>query len=433
VTIRKTYKYRMYPNKTQEKSLLWVLDRCRELYNCALQERKEAYEIGVKRHPGYYDLDTRKELAKLHSVSYNDQQNQLPELKKIREEYQEIGSHVLQDVLKRLDKAFQSFFRRVREGQTPGYPRFIGKSRYNSFLYPDRAGWKIETTQEPDPQRGGGRALLKLSNIGDIKVHLHRNIDGIVKTCTVKRESDEWYVIFSCEVADPVPLPASDEDVGIDLGVTHFATLSTGEFIEAPHHYRKVEKKLQKLQEKLSKKMRGSHRRQRAVRELARVHRKVRNQRRDFTHKASRKVVNRFQIIALEDLHTANLVRKPKTKQDSETGEYLPNGASAKAGLNKSILDAGWAMFTGMLNVKAAWAARLVTQVNPAFTSQVCSGCGTVRKKDLSERWHSCECGTELDRDMNAAVNILSKAYKDLGGPRPTSGTLSPAVEAPGF
>ncbi len=161
----------------------------------------------------------------------------------------------------------------------------------------------------------------------------------------MKHEAGQWYVILSCEVEQPEPLPVSYEDVGIDLGITHFAALSHGEFIESPRYYHKAEKKLKKLQEALSRKKRGSHRRKRAVQAVAKAYRKVRNQRRDLAHKATRKLVNRYQVIVLEDLQTKNLVKRPKPKQDEETRQYVPNGAAAKSGLNKSIADAGWGSF----------------------------------------------------------------------------------------
>jgi putative transposase len=157
----------------------------------------------------------------------------------------------------------------------------------------------------------------------------------------------------------------------------------------------------------------------------------VRNQRRDFAHKASRKLVNRYQTIVLEELQTKNLVKRPKPKQDEETGQYLPNGASAKGGLNKSISDAGWGMFTEMLCVKAASAGRMVAFVDPKYTSQVCSNCGVVRQKTLDERWHSCECGCELDRDTNAAKNILKKHAG--AGSVPQMNPRGESVEAPAF
>lgn len=416
MSTRKAFKYRIYPNKTAGEKLQWVLDRCRELYNAGLDERKSAYDCHVRRHPNYYDAETRKQLTSELAVGCFDQINTLPEIKEIRPEYQEIGSHVLQDVLRRLDKAFQCFFDRVKNGQTPGYPRFQGRNRYDSFAYPDLAGWKLDTKTRPPDKKGMIRVNLKLMKIGTVKLHLHRDMIGIVKTLTIKREGEHWYAVFSCEMEKPEPLPVSYEDVGIDLGVTHFAALSDRMFIDNPRYFRRAEKKLKKLQASLSRKKRRSHRRARAVQAVAKAHRKIRNQRSDFLHKQSYQLVKRYQVIVFEDLKTANLVKRPKPKQDAATGEYLPNGAAAKSGLNKSIADAGWSQFVGYCTYKAAWAGRTVVQVDPSYTSQMCSGCGIVRKKDLSERWHSCECGCSLDRDTNAAVNILRLGYKQLSG-----------------
>ena len=204
------------------------------------------------------------------------------------------------------------------------------------------------------------------------------------------------------------PLPVSYEDVGIDLGVSKLTTLSNGETIEHPRYLRKASKRLEQLHQSLSRKKRGSNRRKKAVKQLAKAYQKICNQRKDFLHKASRSLVNNYQMIVFEDIQTANLTKRPKQKQDEETGQYLPNGASSKAGLNKSILDAGWGQFLRYCTYKAASAGRTLLTVNPRNTSQVCSGCGTVKKKELNERWHSCECGTELDRDLNAAINILA-------------------------
>lgn len=229
--------------------------------------------------------------------------------------------------------------------------------------------------------------------------------------------------MFTCEVQDEA-LPVSYEDVGIDLGVAHFAALSNGEFMDHPHCFRRGEKKLVKAQQALARKKRGSHRYVKAVKRVAKCHRTIRNQRRDFQQKASRPLVNRYQVIVLEELQTRNLTKAPAPKQDETTGQYLPNGAGAKAGLNKSILDAGWSTFTKMVSAKAASAGRTVLLVNPFKTSQLCSGCGVEVKKDLSVRWHSCPCGTELDRDTNAAVNILKLGRQHLlGGTRPTRAT----------
>ena len=173
----KAYKYRISTNKTTTEKLYEVLNRCRELYNAGLQERRDAYEIKVKRHPNYYDQETRKQLTKEHAISFYEQKRDLVEMKEmLRPEYQEIASHVLQDVLFRLDKAYKRFFQRVKNGEKPGYPRFQGRNRYTSFTYPDGAGWKLDEQTRPPDKKGMVRVNLKLSNIGTVKVHLHQNM-----------------------------------------------------------------------------------------------------------------------------------------------------------------------------------------------------------------------------------------------------------------
>lgn len=373
---KQAYKFRVYPTRKQIQTLTWTLDRCRELYNAALQERRDAYRMAGK------------------SLNYYDQANQLPEIKEIREEYRDIHSQVLQDVLRKADKAFKAFFTRCQRGDTPGFPRFKGRNHFDSFTYP-QGGFSLTHDHR-----------ICLSKIGSIKVKFHREIPGTIKTCTIKREGEHWYVVFACEV-EYEPLEACEEVVGIDLGLLHFATLSDGSTIENPRYYRHAEKKLEHLQQALARKKRGSNRRRKAAKQVAKAHRKVANQRRDFLHKASHSLIHSYGLIVFEDLQPANMSTRPKPKQD-EQGNYIPNGAAAKGGLNKSIVDAGWAMFQQFCTYKAANAGRTVLFVDPKYTSQVCSGCGQVRKKELSERWHSCECGTELDRDHNAALNILA-------------------------
>jgi len=280
-------------------------------------------------------------------MSFYRQKRDLVDIKEERPEYQEIASHVLQDVLSRLDKAFAAFFRRIKNGETPGYPRFKGRNRYESFTYPDGAGWKL--TRDVQGKKLAG--TLHLTKIGKARVRLHRPIEGTIKTVTIKCEVDQWYVIFSCEVEQPEPLPVSYEDVGIDLGVTHLATLSNGEMIEHPRYYRKAQETLERRQQALSRKKKGSHRRERAKRLIGKAHRKIARQWRDFLHKQSRKLIKRYQVLVFEDIQTANLTRRPKPKRD-DNGTYLPNGAAAKGGLNKSILDAGWGMFMQMCTSK---------------------------------------------------------------------------------
>jgi putative transposase len=356
-TSMKAYKYRLYADKATTERLQWILDRCRELYNAALDERKSAYRIARK------------------SIGYYEQKRDLVEIKEsICPEYQDIASHVLQDVILRVKRAYDHFFRRVKNGEQPGYPRFQGSNRYDSFTYPDGAGWKLDAKERPAGKKGMVRVKLHLSKIGTVKLHLHRDMAGTIKTLTIKREGEHWYACFSCEISKPEALPVVYEDVGIDLGVAHFAALSTGEFLDHPRYFRKTEKKLKQLQAALSRKQCGSHRRKKAVQAVAAAHRKIRNQRRDFQHKASRKLVNRYQVIALEDLRVKNLTRAPA----------------------------------------------------PFKTSQRCSQCHKEGPhKDLDERVHRCvHCGVVLDRDINAAINILQAAYKQLlVGTRPTRAT----------
>ncbi len=277
-------------------------------------------------------------------------------------------------MLKRVDKAFQAFFRRVKSGEKQvGYPRFQGRDRYDSFTFP-QAGWSLHNE------------LLTLSKIGTLRVKLHRSMQGKVKTVSVKREGEHWYVCFSVEV-ETAQLPRSDKAVGIDLGLTTFAVLSNGEKIPNPRYLRKSLRKLATKQRSLSRCKRGSHRRAKARRAVATVHRRIRNQRADFLHKESRKLVNEYGTIVFEKLQPRNMVRNHS--------------------LALSISDAGWSQFVSYCSYKAECADRSVLTVSPAYTSQVCSGCGTIKKKELSERWHSCGCGCSLDRDHNAAINIL--------------------------
>jgi len=363
-----------------------------------LQERKDAWNA-CKKHPNFYDALWREEQARAYSVNFAEQCRSLTVIRnKIRPDYQQIGSHVLQNVLHRVEKAFANFFRRVACGQTPGYPRYHSSRRYESFCFPDQSGWKLKENH------------LSITGIGAIKVKMHREIQGSIKTTTIKREGKHWYVVFACEVAQEVRYHPSEEAVGL----LHFATLSTAETIENPRYYRKAEKKLKKAQESLSRKKRGSKRRKKAVQRVAKAHRKIRNQRKDFLNKESRTLVETYGVIVFEKLRTKNLVKRPKPKQDAETGQFLPNGASQKAGLNTSISDAGWGMFVEYCKHKAEEAGAKVLLVNPKDTSQICSGCRKKGKhKDLSERTHICtNCGVVLDRDHNAALNILKRGQK---------------------
>ena len=373
--MRKSFKFRLYPTRAQEQKMFFTLNRCRELYNAALSERRDSYKYTGK------------------GVSYYDQKKDLPEIKELREEYNDIHSQVLQDVMLRLDKAMKSFFRRVKNGATSGFPRFQGRNRYDSFTYP-QGGYTLSEKH------------VSLSKIGTVRVTLHRAIEGAIKTATVKREVDQWYIVFSCEVEQPAPLPEVQSEIGIDLGITHFAALSDGMFIDWPRFFRKAQADLKRKQRHLSRCKRGSHRRDKACKQVAKCHRKVKNQRRDFHFKEAKKLVAQHQVIVFEALELTNLTTHAKPKQDAVTGEYLPNGAAVKSGLTKSIYDAGLGQFVQIVTFKAANAGRQVYTTDPKYTSQVCSSCGVKGpKKDLSERVHTCTvCGVVLDRDTNAAT-----------------------------
>ena len=403
----KAYKFRIYPTRKQTGTLEWTLRRCKELYNAALEERREAYRMsGV-------------------SVSYNMQANQLPAIKVLREEYQDIHSQVQQDVLKRLDKAMQAFFRRVLNGEKAGYPRFKSGDRYDSFTYP-QGGYEIINKR------------LHLSKIGHIKIKLHRKMKGTIKTCTIQREGEQWYAVFTTEYefTPSMIFHPSEEEIGIDLGIHSFAALSDGTFIENPRVYRNAEEEIKEAHKKIARASKGSHRRNRAKKELSRLYRKARNKRRDFLHKQSRKLVNDYGTLVFEDLQIDNMTKAPEPKHD-ENGTYLPNGAAAKGGLNKSILDAGWGAFVAICSHKAEEAGGRVIKVAPHGTSQACSGCGCVVPKDFGVRWHSCpHCGCELDRDHNAAINILHRYHiqkQNGAGSVPQRSPRGRTVEAPGF
>jgi putative transposase len=240
-------------------------------------------------------------------------------------------------------------------------------------------------------------------------------VQGTIKTVTLSREADGWYVCFSCAEVPTVPLPLTGQETGIDVGLKVFLVTADGQLVENPRHYRKAERALKKAQQRVSRRTKGSHRRRKAVRVLAKQHQHVRRQRQDFHHKTALALVRAYDTVYVEAIRPANLSRRPAPKQD-EHGRYEHNGASRKAGLNKSIQDAGWRQFLSILACKAACAGKRVKAVNPAYTSQDCSGCGERIYKSLSARTHVCtNCGLVLDRDENAAKNIQWRGQRLRG------------------
>ena len=289
-------------------------------------------------------------------------------------------------MLARLERAYKAFFRRVKAGEKPGYPRFKGRNRWRSF-----------TCKEYGNGARLDNGCLVLSKIGRISVHWSHPIEGTPKTITVSREADGWYVAISCAEVPAQPLPPTGRATGIDMGLESFATRADGEQIKNPRWYRTAEGYFALCQRRVARRKKGSKRRAKAVKLVAKAHQHIANQRRDFHHKEARKLVQQYDVIYHEDLRVRNMVKNHC--------------------LAKSISDAGWAQFITILTFKAASAGKRVLVVNPAFTSQRCSGCGAMVWKGLSTRWHECpECGLSIHRDHNSARDIMRLGQEQLYG-----------------
>jgi len=363
--MRKTYKYRFYPTTKQRKALQSSLDACRYVYNETLAIRKNVWE------------------EKKESLSLYDTNNLLVQWKKDKPDLTNAFSQCLQNAQLRVDLAFKAFFRRVKAGEKPGYPRFHGFDRYNSFTFP-QSGFVLIGDH------------LKLFKVGSVKIKKHRGIDGTIKTLTICRTSTgKWYASFSCDV-ESQPLPKVNAVVGIDVGLSSFATLSTGEKIENPRFFKTEEKVLVKAQRKLSKQEKGTSERKKVKKIVAHIHERIANKRNNFAHKLSYKIVQAYQLIAFEKLNI---------KQMRENGFK---------GIRKSIGDVAWSQFMQFTAYKAECAGRTVVYVDPRNTSKMCSRCGQLVEKTLSDRVHSCSCGLILDRDHNASINILALGLKSF-------------------
>lgn len=337
------------------------------------------------------------------SLSYYDTKKMLPIWKEEHPSLKRVHSMVLQNVTMRVDLAFQAFFRRVKAGDTPGYPRFKGRGWYDSLTY---------------PQYGNGARLvgnqLNLSKIGGIKVKLHREICGTPKTVCIRRSSaGKWFVTFSCQ-SEAEPLPDEQKVIGVDVGLTNFATLSNGEKIGNPRFFRRDAKELAKAQRRLEKEAKGTPQRGKRKRVVARIHERIANKRTDFAHKVSRDLVNTYGVIVFEDLNITGMISK----------HTIVFGYK----LNKGISDVAWSQLAQFTSYKAANAGRVFLQVDPRNTSKRCSRCTMLVDKDLSVRIHNCpHCGLVLDRDHNAAINILTLGLQRVNAGSPV------VVEAPAF
>jgi len=354
----KTFQYRLYPKKKQQRTLDTHLEECRILYNRLLEMRKTAYERdGI-------------------SLSCFQQQRTYSVLKEERPSLSQVHSQVLQNVAVRVDLAFKAFFRRCKAGQKPGYPRLKGSGRYDSITYP-QSGFSITHDHR-----------VCLSKIGTLKMVYHREVTSTIKTCTIHRSAtNKWYVTFAVE-CEPIRLEENEVPVGIDVGLKTFATLSSGEEIANPRFFRREEKALAKVQRKHSKLKKGSWQRRKHRKVVARVHERTKWRRSNFTHQHSRQIVNQFGIICVEDLHVNRMVHNHC--------------------LAKSISDAAWSQFFEQLSSKAAEAGREFIRVNPAYTTQDCSRCHHLQPMPLNFRTYHCPCCfLVIDRDLNASSNIV--------------------------
>lgn len=374
--MRRSYKFRLRPTARQHVALQACLDDHRDLYNAALDNRRGTWKWNRE------------------SVAYGVQSAQLKEIRDLCPEQARWSFASQQATLRQLNKAFDAFFRRVKAGQTPGFPRFRAARRWDSVTWPtngDGCRWKPDHSQ------------VYLQGIGTLKVTTHRAVEGIVKTIQVKREGRRWFLVLSCDHVPTKPLPATGVSIGIDVGIMVFAATSEGELIDNPRHGRAGAARLAKAQQRLARKRRGSANRRAAREVVANRHRKVANQRRDFRHKLARRLVTDYDVLAVEILTVKNMSRSA-----SGTLENPGTNVAQKRGLNRSILDAGWAQFRSILTDKAEEAGRKVVVVNPHHTSQTCAECAHVEAANRVKAKFCCRrCGHTDHADVNAARNIF--------------------------
>ncbi|GAB4208713.1 MAG: RNA-guided endonuclease TnpB family protein [Roseiflexaceae bacterium] len=381
----KKFTYRLYPSRSQTRCLEATLETCRRWYNQCLEERKTAWEQRRER------------------ISKREQRSAIAALRQLNPFAAKVCVHTLQVVCEDLALAFQAFFRRVKAGQTPGFPRFKGRNRFNSFGFQEYGnGYKID-----------GRRL-RLFGIGRVAVRWDRRMEGTtIKTLRIIFKAGKWFASFTCEIIPAEPLLPTGQDVGIDVGVRSLITTSDGVQVAHPSFYRRAQRRLRVVQRRVARRKKGGKNRRKAVLQLQRAHLRIANQRRDFLKKLAHSLIQRYERIALEDLRITNLVRNRH--------------------LAKSILDAGWGYLIQHLTRKAAEAGRVVYLVDPAYTSKTCSRCGsTFEGLTLADRWVNCGvCGLSLERDHNAALNILNRAGRVRWGLNSSTDGLPQESAAP--
>ena len=385
--VRRAYKFLLRPTSRQARLLAECLEDHRQIYNAALEERREAWRI------------------RQVQASYSRQAGQLPTIRAADPCGQgrwSAGSQ--QQTLRRLDKAFAAFFRRIKAGEKrPGYPRFKGRGWFDTIEWPaEKNGARWDSVPHPKMTR------VYLLGIGHVRVHRHRAVKGRVKTIMVKREACRWYVVLSCDDVLAGPLEPTGAVVGIDVGIASFLTTSDGGYVPNPRLQAATAERLAVAQQSLARKTRGSNRRRQAVRRVAALHAKVRRSRLDHAHKTALALVRDHDVIVHEDLRVVNMTRRPRLRPAGD-GTFEPNGARAKAGLNRSIYDAGWGMFLRVLATKAESAGRTTIAVDARWTSQKCARCGHVAEGNRASQavFRCLACGHEAHADVNAAINIL--------------------------
>ena len=368
----KTYQYRIYPTFKQSKILYAWLEALRNLYNQGLSWRKDVYNKTGK------------------TINWVTQANALPELKQASPFWSSIHSDVLQDTLRRLDKAYQAFFRRVQAGEEPGFPRFKGEGRYRSMTFSHLSKKLIRNIRKRT-------ARIVVPKIGHVAICYHRPLpDGKIKHLTIQRKASGWYANIAVEIPDVLEVEVKTT-IGIDVGIESFLTTSDGDKVHNPQYFRESEKQLTKAQRILSRREKGSTRYKEQRAHVAKIHEHIANQRRDFHFKTAHYLFAQYEEVAVEDLKIGNMVKNHH--------------------LAKSISDAAWGNFRLILQSKAANAGKQLTKVDPKYTSQRCSGCDSIVPKSLSVRVHDCpDCGLVLDRDHNAAINIKKAAVALRGG-----------------
>lgn len=384
--VRRSYVFRLRPTARQHIALAACVESHRELYNAALQERRDACAASTTR------------------IHYGDQSAQLTEIRNVRLDIGVWSFSSQQATLRRLNTAFAGFFGRVKTaklGVKAGYPRFKGTARFDSVQWPkdgDGARWL------PEQRR------VYLQGIGQVKVHLHRQVQGRVKTIQIKRRGRRWMLVLSCDDVPTNPLPVTGRQAGVDVGIVRYATLSDGTGVDNPRWGRAAADRLAGAQQRLARAKRRSKNRVRRRETVAARYRRIANQRKDFHHKQARALVGRYDLLAVEDLQIANILRRAKPVPDPDNpGQFLPNGARAKSELSRSISDAGWGQFVSILRAKAEDAGRTWIEVDPRHNSDGCEKCGHAAKENrVTQAEFVCQrCGHAAAADEHAARKIL--------------------------